>query len=385
MIRRRDLVVLTAAKTVASTALRWLGPFLPTLERAFSTSIGTLTSILAIAEMAGLTTALTGRTMDRGHQRRIVIAGLFSVALGCLLAIVGNIWWFGIGATIVVAGVANLTVAGHAWISERVAYAARGRALGTYELSWALALLVGAPIVAVLIDVGGWRAPFAGLAVGATLAAIAVTTLVPAEPAPAARYGHADVATSTGRPSRFRGRVPAAAWAPLLASGLCGASGLAVFVVSGAWLGERHGVTTAGLGLVAMGFGGLELLASGSSAAWADRIGKRNAVAIGIFVQVVGVAVTATSGDSLLVAVAGLTMFLCGFEFAFVTALSLVSEANPLARGDTLGIGHGLATLMRAAAVLVSGQLYESVGLGGTLALSTLLATGSAIAVVRTR
>ena len=43
---RRQLVVLTGAKSIANTALRWVGPFLPTLERAFGTTTGTLTGIM---------------------------------------------------------------------------------------------------------------------------------------------------------------------------------------------------------------------------------------------------------------------------------------------------------------------------------------------------
>ena len=50
----RDLAVLTGAKTVSNTALRWIGVFLPTLERAFGTSTGTLTSIMGVAELGGL-------------------------------------------------------------------------------------------------------------------------------------------------------------------------------------------------------------------------------------------------------------------------------------------------------------------------------------------
>ena len=43
--RRTELVALTGAKVVSNTALRWVGPFLPTLERAFSTTTGTLTHL----------------------------------------------------------------------------------------------------------------------------------------------------------------------------------------------------------------------------------------------------------------------------------------------------------------------------------------------------
>ena len=66
-----------------------------------------------------------------------------------------------------------------------------------------------------------------------------------------------------------------------------------MFVVSGAWLDDRHGVSTAGLGLVATGFGAVELVASMSAAAFSDRIGLRRSVLIGLGVLGLGLAIAA--------------------------------------------------------------------------------------------
>lgn len=364
---RAQLAALTGAKTVANTALRWIGPFLPTLERAFGASTGAMTAVIGAAELGGLTTSLTGRALDTGHQRRLFLAGLCSVALSSTVALIGTLWWFAVSMVLLVVGVSNLTVAGHAWISGRVEYARRGRAIGVFELSWALALLLGAPILALLIERWGWRGPFVALAVGSTVAALVVVRRVPAD----------DGVPRTVDPARRRGRadrLPRSAWNPLLASALTGGAGLAVFVVSGTWLADRHGVSTGGLGLVAMVFGALELASSGSSAMWADRLGKVRSVGGGLVILLVGLAIIAVSGDALVLAILGLTVFLSGFEFAFVTSLSLVSEAAPAARGRALGIGNALGTVARAGTVFVGGQLYEAVGIGGTLALSATVA-----------
>ncbi|MEO6571656.1 MAG: hypothetical protein ABIO83_08920, partial [Ilumatobacteraceae bacterium] len=79
-----ELGALTAAKTVSNTALRWVGPFLPTLERAFGTTTGTLTGIMGVCELGGLTTIATGPTLDRGHERRVFTLGLSAVTVSCL-------------------------------------------------------------------------------------------------------------------------------------------------------------------------------------------------------------------------------------------------------------------------------------------------------------
>ncbi|MGA0397481.1 MAG: hypothetical protein ACO3O3_09980, partial [Ilumatobacteraceae bacterium] len=70
---RRELAALTASKSISNLALRWVTAFLPTLERAFSTTTGTLTGILGLAELGGLSTTLVGRTLDRGRHRLIFV------------------------------------------------------------------------------------------------------------------------------------------------------------------------------------------------------------------------------------------------------------------------------------------------------------------------
>jgi predicted MFS family arabinose efflux permease len=362
-----QLGVLTGAKVVANTAMRWVGPFLPTLERAFETSTSTLTSVIGVAELGGLTTFVTGHALDRGHRRRMFLAGLALVGIASSIALIGSIISFAIAFALVVIGVGNLSTAGHAWISDRVPYRARGRALGTFETGWALSLLLGASGIAALIEVFGWRGPFVALAVATVVAFVAVLVFV--SPDRTTRRSDASPA----------GSIPASAWKTLTGSALIAASAISVFVVSGAWLDDRHGVSTAGLGLVATGFGAMELVASTSAAAFSDRVGLRRSVLIGLGGLALGLAVAALSGDSTFLAIIGLLVFLCGFEFAFVTSLSLVTEAAPLARGRAIGVGNALGTIARSAAVLGSGLLYDGVGIGGSFALSVAFAGAAAV------
>ena len=107
--------------------MRWVGPFLPTLERAFSRTTGTLTGIMGVCELGGLTTVATGRVLDRGHERRLFVLGLAAVSGSSLIALQGTLTTFAVSFAVLVIGVGNLTVAGHAWIGHRVPFAARGR------------------------------------------------------------------------------------------------------------------------------------------------------------------------------------------------------------------------------------------------------------------
>ena len=369
---RTDLAVLTGTKLVANTALRWAGPFMPTLERAFSASTGTLTGIMGLCELGGLSTAATGPLLDRGRERQVCAVGLGAVAASSFVALTGSVAGFAVSFSLLILGVSNLTVAAHAWIGHRVAFAERSRAIGIYETSWAISLLVGAPLVAWLIAVVGWRGPYVVL--GAAAAVGAVVVLVVMSPR----------GTAGGRSNRPRSTLPRSAWAPMIASASTAAAGLGIYVVSGAWLDDVHGIGTAGLGIVAAGFGIVELASSGSVVAVGDRVGARRSVLIGLTLLGTGIVIMATLGGDRWSAVCGLLVFLCGFEFAFVSSLTLVTEAAPSSRGRAIGLSNAMATVARSTAIVLSGQAFEAFGIGGSLALAATAWAAATIATLVT-
>ena len=373
----RTLARLTAAKTVTNVALRWIPPFLPTLERAFGATTTQLTTVLGVGEMAGLSTVFVGRHLDRGRERAVMIGALGLVGASALLALVGSVAAFAVSFFVLVLGVSNLTVAGQVWISHRVDYRWRARSLGLYETSWAIALLAGAPIVAVLINVFGWRGPFVAIAIACALAALLVARTLPASgPSPQLdRIDPIDAVKSAESAATERSpSITARAWLVMIGSATTAMAGLSVFVVSGSWLDDAFGVSTGGIGAVAMLFGATELTASLGSAAFADRVGKLRTTLVGLMALLGGLAIMLTADDRLWVGVAGLIVFLLGFELAFVVSLSLVSEAMPDARGTTMAASNAVGTVARASGAVLSGWLYGIHGISGTVGLSAAAA-----------
>ena len=393
-VERSTLGTITGAKAVANTALRWIPPFLPTLEAAFGASTTQLTTILGASELAGLSTLAVGDHLDRGRERVVMVTSLGLVTVSSLIALTGSIVSFAVAFVVLVLGVANYTVAGHAWISHRVIYRWRARAIGIFEISWALAMLVGAPVVAVLINRFGWRGPFVVLAAGSMVAAFVVARVLPSSPPRGRPSAAATVAPDSadddhpdGALSDLRQRpaMTARAWLVVCGSALLALAGISVFVISGSWLSDSFDVSTSGIGVVAMGFGAVELIASTSIATFADRLGKLRSTLAGIGVLLVGVGIMAIAGDRVAVGIVGLLVFLLGFEYGFVTSLSLTSEAMPESRGATLAIGNAIGTLARGSGIVVSGLLYGAFGIVGTAALSACAATGSLACYVLSR
>lgn len=358
-VGRAQLVRLTAAKAVLNTALRWMPFFLPTLAGAFGTTTAKLTTVLGVGETAGLSTLLLGRQLDRGRERKIMAGSLGMVAVSSLGAMVGNFWIFAVSYVVLIIGVSAFTVSGHAFLSRRVPFERRALTIGLFETSWAFALLIGAPSIAVLINLFGWRAPFFVLAVLLAIMAFVVgtdtDTSVPLDDATAAVV---------------RQPLTPDAWILIGASAAIAMTGLTTIVIAGTWLNEALGVSTGGIGLVAMAFGAAEFTASSSSAAIADRAGPIQSTRIALALAVVGLLVMTQAGSSLLIGAVGLLVFFLGFEFSIVTSFSIVSEAMPQARGRALAANSALGTAARGIGIVMSGLLYQAYGIKGPVAIS---------------
>ena len=366
-VGRVELLRLTVGKAVANTALRWIPFFLPTLALAFDASTAPLTTVLGVGEMAGLSTLAIGGRLDAGHERPLLVGALGLIVVSAALALVGTLAFFTTSFVLLILGVSTYTVAGHTYLSQRAAFERRGRVIGIFETSWASALLVGAPIVAVLVDRFGWRGPFVAIAGAATAAAVVVARTEVSPPRRAAG------------PSASHGPIDLAAWAVVLASAAIAMAGLTTIVIAGTWLDEGLGVSTAGVGVVAMAFGAAELGASSASAVFSDRAGKARTTSLALAAVVIGLVVMTQAGESLVVGASGLLIFCLGFEYAIVTSFSIVSEAVPTSRGRVLAVNIAIGTVARGSGTVASGFLYEWVGIRGPATLSILAA---AVAVI---
>jgi predicted MFS family arabinose efflux permease len=354
------LVGLTAGKTVVNMGIRWIPFFLPNLGRALGASTAGLTTVLGLGEMAGLLTAATGRQLDRGRERLIMTAGMGLVGLSTMLAILGTFMLFAVSQFLLILGLSLYTVGGHSYISRHVSFARRGRSIGIFEVSWALGLLVGAPLAALLIQGISWRAPFVAVGIMSFIACVFLIR-TPEDPA---------LVQPTRPTTQPTARLNANAWFAIGASAGIALAGLTTIVIAGTWMEDRLGVSTGGIGAVAMGFGAVELMSSSSSARFSDRLGKNRSTRAALLLLCGGLAVMAVAQSSLLVGAVGLVVFFGGFEYSIVTSFSVVSEALPAARGRVLSVNMAAGTVARGVGSIASGFLYETTGIRGPATLS---------------
>ena len=354
----RQLLTLTGAKLSSNISLRWVPFFLVALSEVFDASVAVMATIIGVSEMAGLTTLFVRKRLDSGGERQLIVMSLVVSAAAAGVALAGSLVGFSLGFLLLMIANAHITVGAHTWLGSRVPYERRGRFIGIFETSWALGLLVGAPLMALVISLFGWRAAFVVVAVLSLVAALPTFALseIPRQE------------STAGTPATLA--LTKIARLSIGVSATIALAGLTTIVIVGTWLSDQLGVSTGGIGLVAMAFGFVELVSAASSAAFSDRLGKRRTMIWAASSVLLGLVIVNGAGTSLMVGVIGLAVFFYGFEYGIVTSFSIVSESMPEARGRAIATNSAVGTMVRGAGAITSGILYENFGIAGPTALS---------------
>ncbi|HUU61255.1 MAG TPA: MFS transporter [Acidimicrobiia bacterium] len=364
---RFSLTYLVATRLVLNTAHRFAYPFLPAISRGLGVSLQQGGLLLSARSLAGLATPLVVATVGKGERRRRTLAvGLALFVLGAAVTAAVGVY---AGAIVGFAlfGLAKplFDISGQAYIADRTPYRRRGRYIALFETTWALALLVGAPAAGWLIAHLGWQAPFWAVA---ALALIALATLPWAVDKDAAREQGAPVA---------RLRFDRSTVLLLTVIFLLMFAAEVSFVVFGAWLEDRFGLSLVALGGAATAVAVAELAGEGASFAFTDRLGPRRSVSIGLVICIAAFAALGPASQSLASGMAALVLAFFGFEFAIVSALPLATEVAPAARTRFLALVVVALSGSRAVAAAIAPPLFSW---GGFAANSTASAIAGALA-----
>lgn len=352
------LAALTIARTAVNVSRRFTYLFVPALARALGVSVGAVQGAVALQGATGMASPLFGPSIERWGRRRTMIgclmvmsaAGLIGSALGGFAAFTVVLAVWGLGK--MVHDPALL-----AWVGDRVPYARRAAAMGVTELSWALSLLVSAPVVGWLLGHGDVRLVM--LAVGGGLAggALLVIRFVPA--------------TSVAAERVVRVVSPWAAWLALsvpartavLYSFLIVVANEVFLIDLGVWLERTHGLGLAGLGLAALVIGGAEVLGEFLVIGLADRFGKRRMVLWGTLLSAtMYVMVPLFGGGSPVVALGFVFAAFLGVEVAFVASFPLITSLAPGSRAVLLSANAGAHAAGRLSGAALGGVLLAVTG-----------------------
>jgi len=330
-----------------------------------------VTSLIALNQGAALLSPVLGPLADRWGPRTMMLLGLAIVAAGMLAAAALPLY-----ATVLLAlllagiGKSCFDPAVQAFIGARVSWERRGLAIGFVEFAWAGSSLIGIPLVGWLIGRHGWRSPFLVLGLCAVASFALLAVLLPrVQPARAAGAGRLTVIHGWRILVRRRAALGALGYSVCFSM-----ANDTLFVIYGAWLERDFHLPLAQLGTATIAIGAAELSAEVLTALLADRIGLARAAVGGVAVTVAAYLLLPAAAQSLPLALCALFGVFLAFEFTVVTAVGLITEVLPDARGTMMGMLGATSGTGRMLGALMGGYVWLWGGLAATSAVAAALA-----------
>ncbi len=277
---------LAVTRLVLNTGYRLVYPFLPAISRGLGISLDRAGGLVSARNLAGAATPAVV-VAGRRSTRTLIALALGTFALGAAITSATGAFW-GAFAGFVLMGIGKpaFDVGAMTYLADRSPYGRRARVMSVLELTWAGGLLVGAPAAGWLIDRAGWEAPFWMIAVLATACLLLVFRLLEGS------------READDEPS-VTPKLDRNAKALLLVFVLFTASAELVFVVLGSWLELEFGLSIIELGAFAAVVGFSELSGESFTLAFADRLGKRNAIMMGMVLAITGFVAMSVFGGTL--------------------------------------------------------------------------------------
>jgi predicted MFS family arabinose efflux permease len=357
---RAALVAVLLARTAVNAGTRLAYPFLPEIARGLGVSLATVAALFALRSAAGLAAPLVPGITETLGRRAMMLGALVMAAVGA--AVVGfapGLAVAGVGFMLLGLSKPLFDIPMQGWFGARVPYARRGRVIGTTELTWAASLALAAP-AGFLIAATSWRAPFLLVAFLA-VASVGVITLLIRPDRPASRERRPLGVT------RVHVTLVAVVLLFRLAAEL-------LFIVYGSWLEDDFGLSVAAIGVFTIVVVCAELAGEGGVVAFADRLGLRRTVFLGLLTSGTAYLSLGFVGGSLPLAVVAVVAWFAGFELTIVATIALTTGLANAAPERLLSFVATVAVASSGIAALLGPQLYAR----GGIALCGLAAAGCA-------
>lgn len=360
----KQIVAVLFFRLLLNTGRRFVYPFAPAISRELAVPLSAVTSIIAACQLTSLVGLFSGPLADRFGFRMMMRAGLAMLAAGMLLCGLAQEYWLVfVGLVVASFGKTVFDPSIQAFIGHTVPFERRGRIIGIVETAWAGSTLIGIPALGLIIAHAGLTSTFWLLAVLGAAGWLAISRVIPAD----------DQDTSPERqrislfatlPQLFRVRHAAG----MLAFGFwISIANDSLFVVYGAWFEQDFAVSIAALGFSTVAIGAAELFGESMTAIFADRLGLKKAIILGLCLAMCAYLLLPFAGGSLALAMVAMFFVFFAFEFTIVTSFSLSTELMAGSRATMMAGFYATSGIGRMIGVLVGGGLWQ---LGGITAVA---------------
>ncbi len=365
------LVTLSVVTFLVNGSAIALAPFLLDVSRDLDVTLGAAANLIALMSISwGVVSVTAGAASDRIGRRPVLVAAVLTLGAARLgLALSHGYGTAALWQLLAGAGGGGFMGTVFAAVSDRVAVAQHGRALGWVITGQSLSLVAAVPLVTLLGAIGGWRVAIGAQATTAIVGAAAVWLVVP---------GGAGARGPAGRArASLRGLFGPRIVGLLLASTMERTCFAAVAVYLATFFLTAYGVTMEALALA------LALAALGNLAgnllggALADRPLPRPLVFAAASV------VTGALGLPLMLWRPGIVLSVAlGFAYSFANAagrpalMAALSEVPGDVRGAVLGLNITMSSIGWLSAAALGGWLVARWGFG-SLGVLTAAAAGA--------
>jgi predicted MFS family arabinose efflux permease len=326
--------------------------------------------MIAVNQTTGILAMFFGPLADRFGYRLMMLVGLGMLILGMFPA--GMFPFYGVvllGFFLAGMGKSVFDPAIQAYVGERVPFERRGLVVGLIEFSWAGSTLVGIPLIAVLIDRMGWRAPFFALGGFGLIGFVAVRAIISNDGGGATKpKAHKDYWKTWNRLLMEKPAIGAICFA--LFSSLANDN---LFVVYGAWLEKSFHLSIVALGVGTSVIGAAELAGESMTAALSDRFGLKRSVIFGQIMCIIIYGSLPLIGRTLSAALTGLFVIFLIYEFTIVTSMSLCTELMPGSRATMMSGFFAAAGVGRVVGAMIGGHVWMAGGILATGLVSSMV------------
>ncbi len=340
-------------RLIVSTVFRMVFPFLPALARGLGVPVEAVAVAVSARSALGFVGLPLGAIADIRGRKQALLGALLLFSLS-LLAI--GIWpayaVFFIGLVITGGATVVIDSSIHAYLGDRIPYAQRGRATALVELGWSLAFVIGIPLVGWSMAHYGWNAPFLwlgffGLLAGGLIGLVLPRTIPVSGSWKELRFGLRQILA----PSPLMG---------LLLAMLMTLANQLISIVFGIWMEDSFGLNIEQLGTASIVIGLAGLVGVGCAVLFTDRLGKRQAIGLGLVVNSAICLVLPFLVNNLWGALIALFIFFLSFEFGLTSLLPLMTTLSTQARGVFMAATLAFLSLGDAFGALIGPVLIRS-------------------------
>ena len=372
----RSIVAIVFARLVINISKRFPYPFVSAIGASFAVSAGSIQNVIALTNGAGLLSPALGIVSEHFGRKRVMVAMLLLMtlmsAVGAAFADYGVfvivMFGFGVGKII-------YDPTFQAYLGDVIPFSRRARVIGISELSWALSLVIAAPVTGYLLDASSLQAVFVFLTAALGSGALALWLLVESDESEEKPPTSIRLINPLAAMRVVSGHKPAL---NALLYSLCLTLSHEIFYINyGLWMEDAFGLVLTALGAVTIIIAVAEIIGEFIVITLADRFGPRRTSMTGMLLAALCFFAIPSLSFSLPAAMLGIfVMFIC-IEASIVSALPLFTELLPRSRAVMMSANMGAHSLGRVVGAALGAFVYA--GSGGNFMIVGAIAGGLGI------